>query len=186
MSDFEFLSVFISIIIGFGLTRLLGGLGRAFHFRRTNKMDVVHVAWTIAVLFVLILNWWVILLWRNIELWTFALFFWMIVWTSSMYVLALALYPPDIRKDVDYRQLFDTNRTWFLSTWTLMCIFDLIVTAMREGGWPDSTYIMFVGHYALITAVGVFVRNRKYDLIAAWYIAGTMAAWSFGVRATLF
>lgn len=186
MSDFEFLSVFISIIIGFGLTRLLGGLGRAYHFRRTNKMDMVHVAWSIAVLFILILNWWVILLWRSIELWTFALFFWMIVWTSSMYVLALALYPPDVPKDVDYRQLFESNRTWFLSTWTLMCVFDMIVTYMREDGWPDTFYITFVGHYALITAIGIFVRNRKYDLAAAWYIAGTMAAWSFGVRATLF
>ena len=186
MSDFEFLSVFISIIIGFGLTRLLGGLGRAYHFRRTNKMDVVHVAWTIAVLFVLVLNWWVILLWRNIEDWTFTLFFSMIVWTSSMYVLALAFYPPDVPKDVDYRELFSSNRTWFLSTWTIMCLLDLIVSAMREGGIPELTYIAFVGHYGVITAIGIFVRSRMYDLVAAWYIAATMAAWSFGVRGTLF
>ena len=186
MSDFEFLSVFISIIIGFGLTRLLGGLGRAYHFRRTNRMDVVHVAWTIAVLFILILNWWVILLWRDVDGWTFTQFFFLILWTSSMYVLALALYPPDVARDVDYRELFENNRTWFLATWTVMCVLDMTVTYMREQGWPEPTYIAFVLHYGLITLTGIFVRNRKYDLIAAWYIAGTMAAWSFGVRATLF
>jgi hypothetical protein len=75
MTDFEFLSVLISIIIGFGLTHLLAGLGRAFHFRRVNKIDAVHVAWTIAVFFVLVLNWWVTLLWRGFENWTFAVFF---------------------------------------------------------------------------------------------------------------
>jgi hypothetical protein len=37
-----------------------------------------------------------------------------------------------------------------------------------------------------MTAVGVAVRNRKYDMVAAWYIAVTMALWSFNVRATLF
>jgi hypothetical protein len=34
--------------------------------------------------------------------------------------------------------------------------------------------------------LGIFVRNRRYDLFAAWYIVITMALWSFGVRSTLF
>ena len=111
MTDFEFLSVLISIIIGFGLTHLLAGLGRAFHFRHVNKIDAVHVAWTIAVFFVLVLNWWVTLLWRGFENWTFAVFFMIIMWTSSFYVLALALYPPHLPEDVNYREMFEANRT---------------------------------------------------------------------------
>ena len=94
MSDFEFLSVLISIVIGFGLTHLLAGLGRVFHFRRVNKVDAVHVAWTITVFFLLVLNWWVALLWRDFGEWTFAVFFTIILWTTSMYVLALALCRP--------------------------------------------------------------------------------------------
>ncbi len=186
MTDFEFLSVLISIVIGFGLTHLLGGLGRAYHFRRVNKMDAVHVAWTIAVFFVLVLNWWVFLLWRGFNAWTFSVFFTIILWTTSLYVMALALYPPRLSKDVDYRAMFEANRTWFLSTFTIMCLLDLIVTFMREQAIPELFYIAFVGHYAIITAVGIGARNRYYDLVAAWYIAITMALWSFGVRGTLF
>ena len=52
MTDFEYLSVLISIVIGFGLTHLLAGLGRAFHFRHVNKMDAVHVGWTITTFFI--------------------------------------------------------------------------------------------------------------------------------------
>jgi len=37
MTDFEFLSVLISIVIGFGIIHLLSGLGRAFHFRYIEK-----------------------------------------------------------------------------------------------------------------------------------------------------
>jgi hypothetical protein len=144
------------------------------------------VVWTIAIFFVLVLNWWVFLLYRVFEVWTFYAFFMVILWTTSFYVLALALYPPRLSKDVDYRQLFESNRTWFLSTFTIMCVLDLIVTSIRERGLPEPTYIAFVGHYALITIIGIFVRNRYYDLAAAWYIAITMALWSFGVRATLF
>ena len=39
MTDFEFLSVLIFIVIGFGLTHLLAGLGRAFYFRDQNRID---------------------------------------------------------------------------------------------------------------------------------------------------
>ena len=186
MSDFEFLSVLISIVIGFGLTHLLAGLGRAFHFRDLNKVDAVHVAWTITVFFVLVLNSWVTLLWRDFSTWTFTVFCTMVLWTTSMYVLALALYPPHLPEDVNYREMFEKNRTWFLSTWTIMCLLDLLVTYFREQGLPEPHYIIFVGHYAAISAFGILIKNRRYDLFAAWYIAITMAAWSFGVRGTLF
>ena len=176
----------VHIVVGFGLTHLLSGLGRAFHFRHQNKIDVVHLAWTIAVFFVLVLNWWVTLLWRDFPLWTFPVFLTMILWTTSMYVLALALYPPNLPKDVNYRDMFEANRTWFLSTWVIMCCLDLLVTFMRENAIPELFYLAFVGHFAVIAAIGVFVKNRKYDLVAAWYIAITMASWSVGVRGTLF
>lgn len=186
MTDFEFLSVLVSIVIGLGLTHLLGGLGHAYHYRREQKLDPAHVAWTIAVFFVLVLNWWVLLLWRDFDRWTFTAFFAVIMWTTSMYVMALALYPPGRSRDVDHRAVFETNRTWFLTTFTIMCLLDLLVTFMREKAMPDPVYLAFVGHYAVIGAVGIGVRNRTYDLVAAWYIAVTIASWSFGVRHTLF
>lgn len=186
MSDFEFLSVLISIVIGLGLTHLLAGLGRMFYFRASSVIDFVHIAWTIAVFFLLVLNWWVTLLWRDISHWTFAHFFTLIIWTSTFYILALALYPPNLPTQVDYRKLYESNRTWLMSTWTIMCLLDILVTFLREGQVPEPFYLLFVGHYAVITTVAIFLKSRTYDLVAAWYIALTMAAWSFGVRATLF
>ena len=179
MTDFEFLSVLVSIVVGFGLTHLLGGLGRAYHFRRTSKMDAVHFAWTIMVFFVLVLNWWVFLLWRDFNSWTFFVFFTIIMWTTSM-------FPPRLSKDVDYRVLFETNRTWFLSTFVVFSMLDILVTALREQTVPELYFMAFVGHFAIIAALGILIRNRRYDLVAAWYIVITMALWSFGVRSTLF
>ena len=185
MTDFEFLSVLVSIVIGFGLTHLLSGLGRAFHFRHKNKIDAVHVAWTIQIFFILVLNWWVFLLWRDTGTWTFSMFFTIVSWTTSMYILALALYPPHLPEDVNYRELFESNRTWFLSTFVIMCLLDILVTYMRENEIPELMYLAFVGHYGVIAAIGIAFRHRYYDLIAAWYIVTTMALWSFGVRGTL-
>lgn len=186
MSDFEFLSVLVSIVIGLGLTHLLGGLGHAFYFRHVHKLDVAHLGWTVAVFFVLVLNWWVLLLWRDFDAWTFSAFLTVILWTTSMYAMALALYPPGRARGVDYRTLFETNRTWFLATFTIMCLFDLLVTYMREQALPDPGYIVFVGHLAVISVTGIAARKRIYDLAAGWYVATAMIVWSFGVRETLF
>ena len=186
MSDFEFLSVLVSIVIGLGLTHLLRGLGHAYYFGRGTNMDLAHVAWTIAVFFILVLNWWVFLLWRDFSAWTFSTFFLVILWTTSLYALAVALYPPGLAKGADYKSLFVENRTWFLATFTIMCLLDILVTAVRDRGVPEPFYLFFVGHYAAITGIGILVRKRWYDLASAWYIAISMALWSFGVRETLF
>jgi len=186
MTDFEFLSVLVSIVIGFGLTHLLGGLGHAYYFRHVSKMDSVHVAWTITVFFVFVLNWWVFLLWRSYEHWTFTTFIMVIVWTTVMYSMALALYPPRLAEDVDYRTLFESNRTWLLAAFAFFCLLDMAVTAVREQAVPETFFLIFVGHYAVIAGAGIVVRNRRYDLFLAWYILISLAMWSIGVRGTLF
>ncbi len=185
MSDFEFLSVLVSIVIGLGLANLLSGLGRAFYSRGLYRMDPVHVAWTITILFVLVLNWWVFLLWREFDSWTFVVFFTTVIWTTAMYMLTVILYPPNLAENANYREVFEQNRNWFLISFSVMCLLDMLVSGLRDGGIPDTFYLGFVGHYALIAFIGVFVRNRWYDLLAAWYITLTMAYWSFVVRHTL-
>ena len=186
MSDFEFLSVLVSIVVGLALTRLLAGLGHAYHFRRISKMDPVHVAWTVTVFFATILNWWVFLLWRDFDAWNFTTYFLVIIWTTLMYILAVALYPPHLAEDANYRKLFEDNRTWLLLTFAAFCALDILVSSIREKQLMDPVFLVFVGHYSVITAVGAIIRNRKFDLFLAWWIAGTLAAWSFGVRQTLF
>jgi hypothetical protein len=185
MSDFEFLSVLVSIVIGLGLTHLLAGLARAFYARELRKMDAVHVAWTLQTFFVVVLNWWVFLLWRDFALWTFATFFTVVLWTTSMYMLAVILYPPNMPQEVNYRALFEQNRSWFLATFTVMCLLDILVTTQRENRLPELFYLLFVGHFGLITFIGIFVKRRWYDLFSAWWILLAMATWSFGVRYTL-
>lgn len=185
MSDFEFLSVLVSIVIGLSLTHLLAGLGRAFYARQLNRLDPVHVAWTITIFFVLVLNWWVFLLWRDFEQWTFPVFFTTVVWTTSLYMLTIILYPPNLPEDTDYHQLFQKNRNWFLMSFLVMCALDLAVTYLREGRVPEAFYIRFVGHYMAIACIGLVVRTRWYDLLAAWYITLSMASWSFVIRNTL-
>ena len=176
MSDFEFLFTLVSIVIGLGLTHLLSGLGHAFYFRKVHKLDAAHFGWTVVVFFVLVLNRWVFLLWRDFSAWTFSAFLVIVLWTTSMYAMTLALYPPGRERDVDYRTLFENNRTWFLTAFTIMIILDLVVTYVRDQAIPEPSYLAFVGQYGVISVIGIIVRKRIFDLFAGWYLAAAVDA----------
>ncbi|QFU75252.1 hypothetical protein EY643_06075 [Halioglobus maricola] len=185
MSDFEFLSVLVSIVIGLGLTHLLASFGSAFYSKTLNRMDAAHIAWTVTIFFILVLNWWVFLLWREFDNWNFATFFLVVIWTTAMYMLTIILYPPNLPDDANYRDVFEQNRSWFLISFVVMCLLDMLISGLRDGRLPDTFYLVFVGHYALVALVGVFVCKRWYDLGAALYISTTMVLWSFIVRHTV-
>jgi len=59
MTEFEYLAVLVSLILGLGVTHLWAGVGQMIHRRGRTKLDPAHVLWTAATFWTLILNWWV-------------------------------------------------------------------------------------------------------------------------------
>src|SRR4029453_2948585 len=106
MSSFEFIAALMSIIIGLGVTNLLAGAGRAFYRRKENPLDEIHIVLTIATLLLLVLQWWVTFKWNTELIWSFDRFLVLIVWTITLYMLTVFLYPPDLSGERE-------NPAWF-------------------------------------------------------------------------
>lgn len=185
MNEFEFLSVLISIIIGLGLTHLLSGIGKMFYFRQQSRLDLVHLGWTVSTFLLLVVNWWVALLWRDYSPWTFAVFMTVVVWTITMYLMVLALFPPQEREAIDYHALMADNRIWLLTAFIINMGFDVIVNVLRENGQLTFIYIVYVIVYIGLSIIGLFVRQRGYQLFLSWSVAITLAIWCFVYRDTL-
>ena len=98
MSSFEFIAALMSIIVGLGVTNLLAGAGRAFYRRKENPLDEVHIVLTLATLLLLSLQWWVTFKWNTEVSWSFDKFLVLIVWTITLYMLTVFLYPPDLSR----------------------------------------------------------------------------------------
>ena len=80
MNEFEFLAVFISIVVGLGVTHILLGLARIIHARDQQPVSSLHMVWTINVLLILLLNWWVLFLWADFLAWSFDIYLLLIGW----------------------------------------------------------------------------------------------------------
>jgi hypothetical protein len=118
MTEFEFLSVLISMIFGLGLTHVLAGTMRYIYAGRASEMRVVYSLFTLVVL---VLNWWVIFTWRGHASWSFDEFLVIVFWAISHYGLAITLYPADETAYTD----FETHRHWFLWSFVIMAGFDI-------------------------------------------------------------
>jgi hypothetical protein len=182
MSSFEFIAALMSIIVGLGVTNLLAGSGRAFYRRKENPMDEVHLVLTAGTLLLLVLQWWVTFKWNTELIWSFDRFLVLIVWTISLYMLTVFLYPPDLSKQEEHQVRFDRNRSGYYSTFIVMCVLDVVQTAIRGDIFHPVWYLPYASQYAIAAAAGLVARRRGYDRFFAWYLLITLLIWALLVR----
>jgi hypothetical protein len=182
MSEFEYLAVLVSLILGLGITHLLAGVGRMIHRRGNYKVDAVHLLWTGAAFWTLVLNWWVFFQARTFDDWSFEVFLIVIVWAVLYFLMAVVLYPPDIAEGEDYARIFERNRAWFLGLFVASSLVDIALTAVRGDLLDPPTYLPFVLHLAIAGVLGIVIKSRRFQVFLAAYVLGIALIWSLVVR----
>lgn len=116
MSDFTYIAVLLSIVLGLGIAQLLAGIARLV--RDGHRL---WPAWWVMVMVAMLLLadfqvWWVSFGWRNIETWTFLSYIAFMLLPMLLYLLSYLILPADLRLDgrelarefVDRRRAFYT------------------------------------------------------------------------------
>lgn len=99
MSDFEYIAVLLSIILGLGITQLLSGIARLVRDGRA-----LAPAWWIMVIVAVLLVmhfqvWWASFEWRHIETWTFFSYVSFMILPMLLFLLAYLVLPADPQLD---------------------------------------------------------------------------------------
>jgi hypothetical protein len=175
MTEFEFLSVMISIIFGLGLTHVLAGTMRYIYAGRATELRLVY---SLFALFVLVLNWWVIFTWRGHADWSFEEFLVLVFWAISHYLLAITLYPPEEGGYTD----FEAHRRWFLWAFVGMAVLDISQTAMRGDLFRPWYYLLFVLHYMAAALIAIFVPSTTVQRVVSWWFLFSIVTWALVVR----
>jgi len=101
LSEFEYISVLLSILIGLGVTQLLSGLAKLLRDGRA----LGHAWWIFIIIATLLLAdfqvWWVSFGWRDLPGWTFLGYIAFLVLPVILYLLAYLVLPADLHLDGD-------------------------------------------------------------------------------------
>ena len=110
MTLFEYLAVFLSIVLSFGVIRVLDGLPAAV---RPGRVYSVHVTWLIVVLWLHVQYWWVFWSYSTGVSWTYPDFLLALASPLLLYSLAITLVPRDSDSVESWREHFYRVRPRF-------------------------------------------------------------------------
>jgi hypothetical protein len=168
MSQFEYLSVLVSIIVGLALTQLLSGIARLIQLRRRIAMHATTLCWIATLLLIDIQVWWVAFERRANQQWTFFAFLLYLLIPIGVFLLSYLVLPDMGDEDkADLRGNFEDNQAWFFGLLAALPGVSLLEQGLREGvlGWDTDVGVRVVlGSLAL---VAMRVRNARFQLCNA-------------------
>jgi hypothetical protein len=166
MTLFEYLSVAVSIVLSFGVVRLLDGLRAA---ALPERRYWVHLVWILAKLLNHALYWWGLWSLHEAVSWNLALFLWILLFPAALYLQSTALVTTRPDEVSSWREHYYGIHIWFCSI-NLFLILHVLVTSSLLLGVP-FLHSSHLPHFVMIllNVRGVTSDNpRLHAVIAAF------------------
>ncbi len=182
MSEFDYLAVLISIVLGLGIANILSGFGaivrardRVAHFWPTyvqmGNVFLIHIQ-----------MWWSMFGLRGVHHWTFPAFFVTILQPVLLFLMSTFLVPaiPDSGR-VDLEQAYFRESTWFGGFLFLSVIVSILRSTLTDGRLPGVPNLVAHGVFATFGLIGFFARNKRVHTILAPAVTVTFVAYIGGL-----
>jgi len=134
---YQHVRVVISIIVGLCITTLLSGFARFVQHPKREKVSILHLGWAASLLLSIIHFWWWEFRLALVPQWTFAIYFFVILYAILFYSLCTLLFPSDLKDYAGYEDYFLSRRRWFFDIPAATYVADVIDTSLKG----PSTFI---------------------------------------------
>lgn len=177
MSTFEFVTVLLSIVVGLGITRLLGGLGRAIEIRGSFKGYWVQTLWSINIGLWFLVFWWVVVFsYRGQERWFFGNFILLLLYATLLFLQSVLIIPRDLKPGTDLEEHFFRVRPWFFGVAALTSLAELTDSLMH--GLDNllsfgPVYILMQTGGVVFSLVAARTTSRRFHAI--WSVVSFVA-----------
>lgn len=180
MSQFEFVTVFVSVVMALAVAELLAGLGRLIRERDRVRVYWVHVAWMVLAVLGLTQGWWHTWNARSHEFSTFFEFF-ALVLPGLIFVIIAFVLSPTIKEDgpFDLRAYYFHQIRWVAPMFAI----ELATLALTNAALGIAQVATPINAIRLV-AIGLFVylgfsanaRAHAAAVVVTWGLFGLSVA----------
>src|SRR5580698_7030517 len=159
--------VVISIIVGLCITTLLNGFARFVQHPKRAKVSILHLGWAASLLLWVIHFWWWEYRLTLVEQWTFATYFFVILYAILFYFLCTLLFPTDLKDYSGYEDYFLSRRRWFFGFLAATFVADVIDTNLKGAAYVHSFGVEYPIRIAInlfLCFAAMFSKNRRIQL----------------------
>lgn len=168
MTQFEYLSVLVSIIIGLGLSHLLSSIARLIQLRHRTRFYVPTLCWMALLFLAHIQIWWVAFERRGNADWNFFSFLLYLLIPITVFVLSY-LIVPDLEREgqVDLKASYYANRVWVFGLFGLVPLISLGEEYIHDGGIPMDADVLFRLCFMVLALCAATIRSERYHAVNA-------------------
>ena len=169
MSQFEYVAVLISIIVGLSLTQLLRGVGRLVATEDGPRPYWVHLVWTFYAFMMTALFWW----WEfrlAAADWSLPMYIGVIIYATLYFFLSLVVQPGRLDGINSYKEYYYSRRSWIFGLIIALILWDFVDTLMKGFDYFFELGVEYLAiNITIITAsiVAIITPNERYHEISA-------------------
>jgi len=170
MTQFDYIVVLVSVIVGLGVVHLLAGAARFLTRRDEWKPYWVHLLWTWNVFNYLVFFWWFVYRWKAVPEWSLLIFLFVLLYSVGIYLLCAVLYPEkDDRRD--FREIYFENKSIFFVLWIVLIVFDFVDTHLKEHyGLSGFGIFQILNYLVIVVGSAIAARSTSHRVHATWAI----------------
>ena len=172
MSQFEFIFVLVSIILGLALANLFGGIARLSR-KSWDQIDGVHLTFSLLTILMVFVIWWGMYRWQDRSKFEFGMFVVIGLYTSILYSLSAILFPGDASIPG-----FDEVRKSFYLALLLMLLLEALQYAVSDFSPPSYYGFVWLTAFLLLPAA-ILMKRKWLDGVIAAYLFAIYSGWWF-------
>jgi hypothetical protein len=186
VSQFDYLAVLISIVLGLGIANVLSGFGAIVQARARLKLYAPTFFHMANIFVIHVQMWWTMFGLREVRHWNFAQFLVVLMQPVLVYLMSVFIVPaipPEGR--VDLKELYFREHGWF-SGGLMLTILDSLARNVAVGGHlPETPDLIAHGVFFGLGVVGLVSKSSKVHNILAPAISVLLAVYVGALFANL-
>jgi hypothetical protein len=131
MDTFFHVRMLMSIIMGLSMAQLLKNTVKLIDNPKRARSYAIHLLWVLYVFLLLIHFWWWEIHLKNVSVWTFPIYVFVLLYVILYYIICVVISPDDISEYSGYEEYFFSRKNWFFSLLAICYVLDFVDTMLK-------------------------------------------------------